>query len=407
MKILILNNGSSSLKYNLFEMDGERTLMSGTIDRIGLDRSNHLYELEGSSPVRRDLPVNDHGQALDELFHVLMEFGPISSLDELRVIGHRVAHGGKFKDPVRINPDVISEIRRMIPFFPLHHPAIALEIEECMQRVPNSLHIAVFDMTFHKTIPDVAAIYGLPYRYFSEKGYRRIGYHGHSNEYVTSKAAVFLKRDISELKLISCHLGNGCSITAVDSGRSIDTTMGMTSVEGLIMGTRSGSIDPGLIPVIMSEEGMTSDELLDMLYRKSGLLGISGLSRDMREITKAAANNDERAALALEAFCYKIKRSIGSMLMVLGGCDALIFTGGIGLHSDVVRELVLRGSERLGFSIDRNINADCSKNVNNEVVDISSTESSTRILVIKTFEELVMARQCLKLAIGIENHRGV
>lgn len=407
MKILILNNGSSSLKYNLFEMDDERTLMSGTIDRIGLDRSNHLYELDGSSPVRRDLPVNDHGEALDELFHVLMEFGPISSLDELRVIGHRVAHGGKFKDPVRINQDVISEIRRMIPFFPLHHPAIALEIEECMQRVPNSLHIAVFDMTFHKTIPDVAAIYGLPYRYFSEKGYRRIGYHGHSNEYVTSKAAVFLERDISELKLISCHLGNGCSITAVDSGRSIDTTMGMTSVEGLIMGTRSGSIDPGLIPVIMSEEGMTSDEMLDMLYRQSGLLGISGLSRDMREITKAAANNDERAVLALEAFCYKIKRSIGSMLMVLGGCDALIFTGGIGLHSDLVRELVLRGSERLGFSIDRNINAGCSKNGNNEVVDISSTESSTRILVIKTFEELVMARQCLKLATGIENHRGV
>ena len=372
--------------------------MHGMIDRIGLDGSFHSYQRDDATSFRRQLPVPDHGGALDELFRVLVLHGPLSSLNELQIIGHRVAHGGKFQDPVRITPQVIAEIRRMTPFFPLHHPAMAMEIEECSRRVPNAVHIAVFDMTFHKTIPDFASVYGLPYRYFSEKGYKKTGYHGHSNEYVVGQAAKFLGKNLAETKIISCHLGNGCSVTAIDGGKSIDTTMGMTSVEGLIMGTRSGDVDPGLIPVIMKEESISSDDFINLLYRESGLLGISGLSRDMREITVAAANDNKRAKLALEAFCHRIKRAIGSMLMVLGSCDALIFTGGIGIYSDIVREKTLIGAENLGFILDRNLNATYSGREIEHMVDISSSRSIVRILVIKTFEEIMMARQCLSLA---------
>ncbi len=399
MKLLVINSGSSSLKYTLFEMTGEKALMTGTIDRIGLEGSYHVYELDKASPVRLDVTVNDHGTALDELFRLLVDRGPIISLDELEIIGHRVAHGGKFKDPVRITTEVIAEIRRMTPFFPLHHPAMALEIEECMNRIPHAAHIAVFDMTFHKTIPEYAAIYGLPYRYYEEKGYRKTGYHGHSNEYVAERAARFLGRKLSDIKIITCHLGNGCSVTAIDGGKSIDTTMGMTSVEGLIMGTRSGNVDPGLIPVIMKEDSMTPEDVISMLYRSSGLLGISGLSRDMREITQAVEDNDKRAILAMDAFCYNIKRAIGCMLMALGGCDALIFTGGIGLHSADVRHKALLGAQDLGFILDEDLNAAYSGIEVEDVVDVSSSWSKVRILVIKTFEEIMMARQCLKLCL--------
>lgn len=377
--------------------------MSGTIDRIGLEGSYHSYELDDAPVVKHELPIPNHGAALDELFHVLAHDGPLDSLDDLEIIGHRVAHGGEFKDPVRITPEVIAEIRRMTPFFPLHHPAMALEIEECARRAPKAIHIAVFDMTFHKTIPDAASIYGLPYKYFAEKGYRKTGYHGHSNEYVVGQAAAFLGKNPADTKIISCHLGNGCSVTAVDGGKSIDTTMGMTSVEGLIMGTRSGDVDPGLIPVIMKEDSLSPDDFINLLYRESGLLGISGLSRDMREITVAASNGDERAKLALEAFCYKIKRAIGSMLMALGSCDAIIFTGGIGLYSDIVREKTLNGAQDLGFILDKDLNSLYSGQEIEHVVDISSSRSKVRILVIKTFEEIMMARQCLRLAEDLRN----
>lgn len=398
MKLLILNSGSSSLKYTLFEMIDERVLMSGTIDRIGLQDSCHLFEVNDHPPVNKNLSVNSHGEALDDIFRVIRDSGPLYSLEEIRVIGHRVAHGGRFKDPLEISPELISEVKRMTPFFPLHHPTMALEIEECIVRVPHAIHVAVFDMTFHQTIPDVAAIYGLPYRYFAEKGYRRTGYHGHSHQYVSIQAARFLERDLSNLKLISCHLGNGSSVTAIEGGKSVDTTMGMTAVEGLIMGTRSGDIDPGLIPIIMNEESLTPNDVNDMLYKKSGLLGISGISRDMREITEAALNSNERSRLALDAFCYKCKRAIGSMLMIMGGCDALIFTGGIGLNSAVVRSKTLEGTNGLGFSIDSDLNDGYSGHNINDVVDISAENSRVKILVIRTFEELMMARQCLDVA---------
>jgi acetate kinase len=297
-----------------------------------------------------------------------------------------------------VGPDVIREIRRMVPMIPLHHPAMIKEIEECQIRMPAALHVAVFDTSFHREIPDEAAIYGLPYRYFAERGYRRTGFHGHSHQYVSGKAAEFLGSPVQDLKIISCHLGNGSSVAAIDRGRSIDTTLGMTAVEGLIMGTRSGDVDPGLMPIIMKEDALTPDQTIDMLYRKSGLLGISGVSRDMREIEAAASQGNQRAALALNAFCYKVKRAVGSMLMVMGGCDTLIFTGGIGLNSSTVRAKVLDGTAGLGFVIDEGKNQSPERaTAENPTLDISHRESRIRILVVRTFEELMMARECLNV----------
>jgi acetate kinase len=255
----------------------------------------------------------------------------------------------------------------------------------------------VFDTWFHKTIPVEAAIYGLPYRYFAEKGYRRTGFHGNSHAYISAKAAEFLGNPLDSLKIISCHLGNGASLCAIDKGKSIDTTLGMTSVEGLLMGTRSGDVDPGLIPVIMKEDSLSPDAMIDMLYRKSGLEGISGVSRDMREVEAAAEQGNQRAILALNAFCYKVKRAVGSMLMVLGGCDVLIFAGGIGRNSPTVRSKVLDGAADLGFVIDDTKNRGSERaTAETPVVDISAASSRVRIFVIRTFEELMMARQCLQ-----------
>lgn len=399
MLILVINSGSSSLKYTLFRMEDEVALFAGSIDRIGQNGARHSFRDAKNHEVDKDVLAPDHGTALDEVFATLLG-GPLTSLDELDAVAHRVGHGGKYRDAVRIDSDVMSEIRRMTPVIPLHHPAMIREIEECMARMPHAVHVAVFDTWFHWSIPDQAAIYGLPYRYFAEKGYRRTGFHGSSHAYVAEKAAVQLGKPIEELNLITCHLGNGASVCAIEHGRSIDTSLGMTSVEGLMMGTRAGDVDPGLIPVIMKEESLSPDEMISMLYRDSGLLGVSCLSRDMREVEAAAAAGDQRARLALDAFCYKVKRYVGAMLMVLGGCDALVFTGGIGSNSPTVRQQVLARTERLGFAIDAQRNARTRTSPDNPVEDISAASSRTRILVIETFEELMMARQCRKVVLA-------
>lgn len=397
MKILIINSGSSSLKYTLFQMRDEHVLFSGVIDRIGLEGSTHVFKAADEPETTKEFAIDDHGKALDEMLGTLVA-GPLKSLDELAAVGHRLAYGGKYLNAVRIDADVMAEVRRVTPMFPLHHPAMILEIKECVQRMPEAAHVAVFDSWFHATIPDKAAIYGLPYRYFAEKGYRRIGYHGNSHAYVALKAAEFLNRPLDQLRMITCHLGNGASLCAIDAGKSIDTTLGITALEGLIMGTRSGDVDPGLIPVIMKEDSISPDEMINLLYKESGLEGISGVSRDMREIEAAANQGDPRAVLALDAFCYKVKRSIGSMLMVLGGCDALIFTGGIGRNSPTVRSKVLQGTAGLGFVIDETKNNPTgAANSKEAVLDISADASRVRILAIETFEELMMARLIMEV----------
>ncbi|MBI4962153.1 MAG: acetate kinase [Desulfomonile tiedjei] len=393
MKILVINSGSSSLKYTLFEMNDESVLFSGTIDRIGLGNASHSFSEAARETTTEEKEIADQGAALDEMLKTLASAGPVGPLDELSAVAHRVGHGGKYRDAVRITPDVIAEITRMTPMIPLHHPAMIREIEECHARMPKAIHCAVFDTWFHWSIPDEAAIYGLPYRYF-EKGYRRTGFHGNSHAYVSGKAAEFLGQPIEELRIISCHLGNGASVCAIDRGRSIDTSLGMTAVEGLMMGTRSGDVDPGLLPVIMQEDSLSPGRMTDMLFKDSGLLGISGVSRDMREVEAAAARGNPRASLALNAFCYKVKRYIGAMLMVLGGCDVLIFTGGIGLNSPTVRSKSLEGAAGLGFVIDEEANLRATTEAQNLVTDISAASSKVKILVARTFEELMMARQC-------------
>ncbi|MBI5571438.1 MAG: acetate kinase [Desulfomonile tiedjei] len=396
MKTLVINSGSSSLKYTLFDMAHETVLFAGGIERIGLPGGVHVSRFGSDEETRKAVNVGDHGQALDDMLATLIA-GPLESLDQLAAVAHRVGHGGKYWDAVRIDDEVLAEIRRMTPMIPLHHPAMIEEIEECRVRMPHAVHVAVFDTWFHKSIPVEAAIYGLPYRYFAERGYRRTGFHGNSHAYVSLTAAQFLRRNLDELKVISCHLGNGASICAIARGKSIDTTLGMTAVEGLIMGTRSGDVDPGLIPIIMEEDSLSPGDLIDLLYKESGLKGISGVSSDMREVEAAAEQGNERAVLALNAFCYKVKRSIGAMLMVLGGCDVLIFTGGIGCNRPTVRSKALAGTERLGFVIDEALNSRAC--VESPVTDISPPSLPTRILVIRTFEELMMARQCVQ-AIG-------
>ena len=290
-------------------------------------------------------------------------------------------------------------MRSMNRFFPLHHPAMILEIEECMRRMPHALHVAVFDNSFHRNIPDEAAIYGLPYRYFSEKGYKRTGYHGNSHAFSAHEAAKFLNVPLEKLRIITCHLGNGCSLCAVKHGMSIDTSLGISAIEGLIMGTRCGDVDPGLLPIIMEEENLSPSDLTNMLSKQSGLLGISGLSRDMREIETATGNGNEQASLALKAFCYKVKRSMGSMLMALGGCDVLVFTGGIGENSPIVRAQSIEGSQDLGFIIEPTKNSGVNHlTIENPIQEISSGSSTVKILVVRANEELMMARECLQIA---------
>lgn len=400
MRILVINSGSSSLKYNLFDMNQEKILFSGTIDRIGLNTGTHIYRRVQESENRRELVVRNHGEALDEMF-LTFHNDPLLSETRLAAVAHRVGHGGRYREAVVINDDVLAEIRRMTPMIPLHHPAMIEEIQECRFRLPDTVHVAVFDTWFHGTIPDYAAIYGLPYRYFSEKGYRRTGFHGHSHAYVSAIAAEFLARPLDELKIITCHLGNGASLCAVDRGKSVDTTLGMTAVEGLIMGTRSGDVDPGLLPVIMKEESLTPDQCIEMLYRESGLKGISGVSSDMREVETAAAQGNQRAILAIEAFCHRLRRGIGAMLMVLGRCDALVFTGGIGQNSPNVRSRCLAGAETLGFILDESKNRSPERTaLGGRVADISALHSPIKILLVETFEELIMARQCAILLQG-------
>lgn len=403
LRVLVINSGSSSLKYTLFEMDDESVVFAGVIDRIGLSGSSLTYRGEDGTETVEHIEVKDQGQALDEAFRTLIR-GPIDSLADLRAVAHRLGHGGRYRKAVQIDAGVIAEVRRMTPFIPLHHPAMIKEVEECEERMPHAIHVAVFDTWFHWSIPDEAAIYGLPYRYFAEKGYRRTGFHGNSHAYVSVKAAEFLNRPIEELKIITCHLGNGASLCAVDRGRSVDTTLGMTALEGLIMGTRSGDVDPGLLPVIMKEDSLTPDDAANMLYRDSGLLGISGVSRDMREVEQAAAEGNERASLAVNAFCYRVKRYIGAMLMVLGRCDVLVFSGGIGRNSATVRHKALEGTEDLGFIIDEEVNSTSRASIRNPVVDISAAQSRVKILVVRTFEELMMARQCMEVVreLGID-----
>lgn len=395
MKILVINTGSSSLKYQLIDMVNETVLAKGLCDRIGIENSFIKHTKPGSDTVILEKDMHNHKAAIKEVIKALTDskMGVINDMNEISAVGHRVVHGGeKFHDSVIIDNEVMKAIKDCIELAPLHNPPNIIGIEACQNIMPGTPMVAVFDTAFHQTIPKHAYLYALPYEMYEKYGVRKYGFHGTSHKYVAQRAAEMLKKPLSELKLISCHLGNGASVCAIKYGKSVETSMGFTPLAGLAMGTRSGTIDPAIIKFLMENEKMSLKEIDDYLNKKSGMLGISGISSDFRDLDTAAAEGNERAQLAIDIFCYRVKKYIGEYAAVVNGVDAVIFTAGIGENNDVVRKGALQDMEYLGISIDWEKNK-----VKGKELDISAPDSKVRTLVIPTNEELAIARETLKL----------
>jgi acetate kinase len=398
MKILVLNSGSSSIKYQLFDMRDESVLAAGSLEQIG-DPDSHLSHSHQTSAEMsktvRALPIADHRQGLQLIASVLRETGALADFGELYGIGHRVVHGGeKFKEPTLVTPEVLAAIRALIPLAPLHNPANLLGMEVAMESTQAVPQIAVFDTAFHQSLPSHAYRYAIPKNLYETHQVRRYGFHGTSHSYVAKKSAEFLKKPLNSLNLITLHLGNGASAAAIQQGRCIDTSMGLTPLEGLIMGTRCGDLDPAIIFYLIREAGLSSGEIESILNRESGLKGICG-SNDMRAVGELAQADDSEARLAITMYCYRIKKYIGAYLAVLGGLDALIFTGGIGENADFIRAGCCEALVHLGLEIDPEKNRGAGKGCS----AVESRASRTKILVIPTNEELEIAQQtvaCLR-----------
>ncbi|MEG8979147.1 acetate kinase [Priestia megaterium] len=392
-KIMAINAGSSSLKFQLFEMPSETVLTKGLVERIGLD--NAVFTISVNGEKQTDITeIPDHAVAVEILVEKLLSQNIIQSYDEITGVGHRVVHGGeKFADSVLITDETLAEIEALSDLAPLHNPANIVGIKAFQDILPNVPAVAVFDTAFHQTMPEKSFLYSLPYEYYEKYGVRKYGFHGTSHKYVSERAAELLGRPIEQLRLISCHLGNGASIAAIEGGKSIDTSMGFTPLAGVAMGTRSGNIDPALIPFIMEKTGKTADEVLNVLNKESGLLGVSGISSDLRDLIKASAEGNERAETALEVFASRIHKYIGSYAARMSGVDAIIFTAGIGENSDVVRARVLRGLEFMGVYWDPALNS-----VQGEEAFISYPHSPVKVMVIPTDEEVMIARDVTRLA---------
>ncbi|MCX6934869.1 MAG: acetate kinase [Verrucomicrobia bacterium] len=391
MKILVLNCGSSSIKYQFLEMAGEPILLAkGLLERIGLSDSEFSQKTHDGREYSVVAYIPDHSVAISLLIEALTskEHGVISNVNEIDAVGHRVVHGGEdFTKSVLINDQVKAKIKECIELAPLHNPANLKGIEAIDAIVPGIPQVAVFDTSFHQTMPKHAFIYGVPYEYYEKYKVRRYGFHGTSHKYVAQKACELLNLDINKSKLVTCHLGNGASITAVKNGQSVDTSMGLTPVEGLLMGTRCGGTGLGAILYIMGKENMGIKDVGNMINKKGGLLGISGLSPDMRDLSKAADNGNERAALAIEVFAYGVRKYIGSYTFAMGGVDAIVFTGGIGENSKHIREKICNGLDFIGLHFDVEKN----NQVQGIAADISTPDSTVKCVVMPTNEELVIA----------------
>ncbi len=395
-KILIVNFGSSSLKYALYDTTDESKTAAGLIERIGAT-GTRLVQRTPQGEVTRELPQGNHQDAFRVMLSELSapETGVIRELGEISVVGHRVVHGGeRFSEAVVVDEATLQEIESVSSLAPLHNPVNVAGMREALRVFPSVPHVAVFDTAFHHTLPSYAFLYGLPYEYYENQHVRRYGFHGNSHAYVALRGAQFLQRRVNELEIISCHLGNGASLCAVDHGRSVDTTMGFTPDEGLIMGTRCGDLDPGVVTYLQRVEGLTVDQVEELLNRRSGLLGLSGLSSDMRELERAADVGHPGALVALKAFCYRVRKYIGAYLAAMGGLDVLIFTGGIGQGSAGVRSLALQGLECMGIELDEARNRQAGGV--NEVALISRDTSRVTVLVVPTDEERMIARETLR-----------
>ena len=398
MKILVINAGSSSLKYQLLDPEKQQVLAKGLCERIGID-GRFTYKPEGKEPIKdAEVAMPTHSEAIQTVLNALVDpaNGVISSMDEIDAVGHRVVHGGeKFAKSVLITDEVMAAIEECNPLAPLHNPANIIGIKACQTLMPKTPMVAVFDTAFHQTMPALAYTYALPYEFYTEDKVRRYGFHGTSHKYVAARAAAMLGKPIQELKLISCHLGNGSSITAVDGGKSVDTSMGFTPLAGLPMGTRSGDLDAGILEYLMHKHGYDIDKMLNILNKKSGVEGISGVSSDFRDLETAANEGNDRAQLALDVFAYSVKKLIGSYAAAMGGVDAVIFTAGVGENDPGTRAKAVAGLEFMGIQIDPEKN-----NVRGKEVDVAAAGSRARVLVIPTNEELMIAQDTAALAKG-------
>ena len=399
VNVLVVNCGSSSIKYSLFAMGDAGTadvLASGIVERIGEAESRIRHEAAGATD-HRDAEAPDH-QAAFALVVEALTCGPgavISGLDRIDAVGHRCIHGAeRFTESTLIDEACLAAIEACVPLAPLHNPANLIGIRAAMSFTPDVPHVGVFDTAFHQTLPPHAYLYALPYDLYTEHGIRRYGFHGTSHRYVSEAAAGMLGRSPTEVNLITAHLGNGCSITAVRGGVSVDTSLGMTPLEGLVMGTRSGDVDPAIILHLMRKLGMDTGQVDDLLNRHSGLLGLSGVSNDMREVIRAAEGGNDRARLAIEIFCYRLKKYIGAYTAVLGRVDALVFTGGIGENAADIRGRTCNGLDRLGYVLDADRNAADSRDTR----DVAAPHSPVRILVIPTDEEAMIAHDTARIA---------
>ena len=399
MKILILNAGSSSLKYQLIDMDGEKLLAKGIVERIGIEGSKITQKANGHEIVI-EKPMKTHTEGIELMLKALTdsEKGAVKSMDEIGAVGHRVLHGGeRFTASVLINEEVKDAIRANIPLGPLHNPANLMGIEACEKVMPNTPNVAVFDTAFHQTMPPKAYLYGVPMEYYERLKVRRYGFHGTSHRYVSKRACEFLGLDRKKTRVITCHLGNGSSMAAVDCGKCVDTSMGITPLEGVIMGTRSGSMDPAVVQFIANNDHLSVDEVLNILTKKSGLLGISGLSSDMRDIDDAVEKGNARAIIARDMLVAGIRKYIGSYAAVMGGVDVIVFTAGIGENNDLLRASVMEGFEFMGAKLDPERNK-----LNRTETVISTDDSKVKIVVIPTDEEIVIARDTLCIVTGKE-----
>ncbi|WP_053218907.1 acetate kinase [Virgibacillus senegalensis] len=392
-KILAINAGSSSLKFQLIEMPEETVIAKGLVERIGIENSVFTIEATGEKDeTTTDIP--NHEQAVKMLLDKLTESGVIQSLDEIEGVGHRVVHGGeRFSDSVKITDEVIREIEEVSDLAPLHNPANLTGIRAFREILPEVPAVAVFDTAFHQTMPEQSYLYSLPYEYYEKYGIRKYGFHGTSHKYVSQRAAELLGLPLEQLRLISCHLGNGASIAAIENGKSIDTSMGFTPLAGVTMGTRSGNIDPALIPYIMEKTGKTANEVMTVLNKESGMLALSGFSSDLRDITQRAKDKDDRAELALEVFAERIHKYLGSYAARMHGVDAIIFTAGVGENSAEIRERVLKGLEFMGVYWDPSLN-----NIHGKEAFINYPHSPVKVIVIPTNEEVMIARDTVRLS---------
>ncbi len=388
--VLVINCGSSSLKYQLLDMSQEALLAKGLVERIGLDDGVHTYSPTGGQEITQELPIADHAQAFSLVLAALTdeEHGILSSMQEVAAVGHRVVHAGeKYSGSVIITEDVIDALKECIPLAPLHNPANITGIEAAQKVMPGVPMVGVFDTAVHQSMPDRAYIYPIPYDLYEKYKIRRYGFHGTSHRYVTLRAGEILERETDDLNLVTCHLGNGASVAAVLGGQSVDTSMGLTPLEGLMMGTRSGDIDPAIVGYLARRLDMKLAEVEQILNKKSGLLGISGISSDLRDVERAYANGNDRARLALEVYAYHIRKYIGAYAVALGRVDAIIFTAGVGEHASLVREWACQGLEAMGAILDPFKNA-----TRHDEAIISKMSSRVKIMIIPTNEELMIAR---------------